>query len=43
VTTLVEFSNFHFLCEMDGLQVDVVYTDFSKAFDGVKHGLLLGT
>jgi hypothetical protein len=27
----------------DGLQVDVVYTDFSKAYDRVNHGLLLGT
>jgi hypothetical protein len=39
VTSLVEFSKF-VLSEMeDGLQVDAVYTDFSKAF----HGLLLGT
>jgi hypothetical protein len=43
VTSLVEFSNF-VLSEMkDGLQVNVVYTDFSKAFDRVNHGLLLGT
>jgi hypothetical protein len=45
VTSLVEFSNF-VLSEMeDGLQVDVVYTDtdFSKAFDRVNHGLLVGT
>jgi hypothetical protein len=43
VTSLVEFSNF-FLIEMeDGLQVDVVFTDFSKAFVRVNHGLLLGT
>jgi hypothetical protein len=27
----------------DGLQVNAVYTDFSKAFDIVNHGLLLGT
>jgi hypothetical protein len=33
VTSLVEFSNF-VLTEMeDGLQVNAVYTDFSKAFD----------
>jgi hypothetical protein len=33
VTSLVEFSNF-VLSEMeDGLQVDEVYTDFSKAFE----------
>jgi hypothetical protein len=43
VTSLLEFSNF-VLSEMeDGLQVDAVYTDFSKAFDRVNHGLLLGT
>jgi hypothetical protein len=43
VTSLVEFSNF-VLSEMEnGLQVDAVYTDFSKAFDRVNHGLLLGT
>jgi hypothetical protein len=42
-TDLVEFSNF-FLSEMEnGLQVDAAYTDFLKAFDGVNHGLLLGT
>jgi hypothetical protein len=35
VTSLVEFSNF--------VQVDRVYTDFSKAFKRVNHGLLLGT
>jgi hypothetical protein len=39
----VEFSTF-VLSEMeDGLQVDAVYTDFSKAFNRVNHGLLLGT
>jgi hypothetical protein len=27
----------------DGFQVDAVYTDFSKVFDRVDHGLLLGT
>jgi hypothetical protein len=42
VTSLVEFSNF-VLSEMeDGLEVDAVYTDFSKAFDRVNHELLLG-
>jgi hypothetical protein len=42
-TSLVEFFNF-VLSEMEnGLQVDPVYTDFSKAFDRVNHGLLLGT
>jgi hypothetical protein len=39
----VELSNF-VLSEMeDGLQVNAVYTDFSKAFDRVNHGLLLST
>jgi hypothetical protein len=33
VTSLVE----------DGLQVDAVYTDFSKAFNRVNHRLLVGT
>jgi hypothetical protein len=43
VTSLVEFSNF-VLSEMkEGFQVDAVYTDFSKAFDRVNHGLLVGT
>jgi hypothetical protein len=43
MASLVEFSNF-VLSEMeDGLQVDAVYTDFSKAFDRVNHGLILGT
>jgi hypothetical protein len=43
LTSLVEFSNF-VLCEMkDGFQVDVDFTDFSKAFDRVNHVLLLAT
>jgi hypothetical protein len=43
VTSLVEFSDF-VLSEMkDGLQVDAVYSDFSKAFNRVNHGMLLGT
>jgi hypothetical protein len=43
VTSLVKFSNF-VLSEMkDGLHVDAVYTDFSKAIDRVNHGLLLDT
>jgi hypothetical protein len=43
MTSLVEFSNF-VLSEMeDALQVDAVYKDFSKAFDRVNHGLLVGT
>jgi hypothetical protein len=43
VTSLVQFSNF-VLSEMeDSLQGDAVYTDFSRAFNGLDHGLLLGT
>jgi hypothetical protein len=43
VTSLVEFPNF-VLSEMEeGLQVDAVYTNFSKAFDRVNHGLLLSS
>jgi hypothetical protein len=42
VTSFVEFSNF-VLSEMEeGLQVDTVYTDYSKAFHRVNHGLLVG-
>jgi hypothetical protein len=43
VTSLVEFSKFVLSKMEDGLQVDAVYTDFSKAFHRVNHGLLLGT
>jgi hypothetical protein len=43
VTSLVEFSNFVLSEIEDGLQVDAVYTDFSKAFDRVNHGLLVYT
>jgi hypothetical protein len=43
VTSIAEFSNF-VLSEMeDGLQVDAVYTDFSKAIDRMNHGLLFST
>jgi hypothetical protein len=43
VISLVEFYNF-VLSEMEnGLEFNAVNTDFSKAFDGVNHGLLLGT
>jgi Reverse transcriptase (RNA-dependent DNA polymerase) len=41
VTSLVQFSNYVINEMEDGLQVDSVYTDFSKAFDRVNHGLLL--
>jgi hypothetical protein len=43
VTSLVEFSNFVLNKMKDGLQVDAVYADFSKAFSRVNHGLLLVT
>jgi hypothetical protein len=43
VTSLVEFSSF-VLSEMeDGLQVDFMYTDFSKDINRVKYVLLLST
>jgi hypothetical protein len=40
VTNLMEFSNLVINEIEEGHQVDGVYTDFSKAFDGVNHGLL---
>jgi hypothetical protein len=40
VTNLVEFSNFVIGEIENGRQVDAGYTDFSKAFDKVNHGLL---
>jgi hypothetical protein len=43
VTILVNFFNFVLSELEDGLQVDAVYTSFSKAFNRVNHGLLLGT
>jgi hypothetical protein len=43
VASLVEFSNFVLSELEDGLQADAVYTDFSKDFYGVNHGLLLDT
>jgi hypothetical protein len=43
VPSLLEVSNFVLGDMEDGPQVDSVYTDFSKAFDKVNHGLLLGT
>lgn len=41
LTNLGNYSNF-ILCNLDsGEQVDVIYTDFAKAFDKVDHGILL--
>jgi hypothetical protein len=40
-TNLVEFTNFALRAIESGKQVDVIYTDFSKAFDRVQHSILL--
>jgi Reverse transcriptase (RNA-dependent DNA polymerase) len=40
VSNLVEYSSFILKSMEKGLQVDSVYTDFSKAFDKVRHCLL---
>jgi hypothetical protein len=37
VTSLLEFTYFVLSEMVDGLQVDAVYTDYSKAFDRVNH------
>lgn len=40
-TNLVEFTNF-LLCNIEsGYQIDVVFTDFSKAFDRILHSILI--
>jgi hypothetical protein len=41
VTNLLEYASFVLNSIEEGLQVDFVYTDFSKAFDRVRHQLLL--
>jgi hypothetical protein len=42
VTKLIEFTSYYVLnCMKNGVQVDAIYTDFSKAFDKVRHRLLL--
>jgi hypothetical protein len=41
VTNLLEFASFVLNSIEDGWQVDSVYTDFLKAFDRVRHQLLL--
>lgn len=39
-TNLTEFTSFALQSIESGKQVDVVYTDFSKAFDRIHHGIL---
>jgi Reverse transcriptase (RNA-dependent DNA polymerase) len=41
VTNLIEFTSFVIDQMEDGVQVDSIYTDFSKAFDKVNHTLLI--
>jgi hypothetical protein len=41
ITNLVEYASFVLNSIADGYQVDSVYTDFSQAFDRVRHQLLL--
>jgi hypothetical protein len=41
VTNLIEFTSYVLNCMENGVQVDAIYTDFSKAFDKVIHRLLL--
>jgi hypothetical protein len=40
VTNLIEFTSYVLNCMKNGVQVDAVYTDFSKAFDKVSRRLL---
>jgi hypothetical protein len=41
VTNLLEYASLVLISIEEGWQVDSVYTDFSKAFDQVRHQLLL--
>lgn len=41
VTNLMAYTDKIQQCLEDGGQVDVIYTDFSKAFDKVNHQLIL--
>jgi hypothetical protein len=40
VKNLIEFTSYVLNCMENGVQVDAMYTDFSKAFDKVSHRLL---
>lgn len=40
-TNMLTFNDFLLLAMEDNLQVDAVYTDFSKAFDKINHDLLI--
>jgi hypothetical protein len=41
IANLLEYASFVLNSIEDGNQVDSIYTDFSKAFDRVRHQLLL--
>jgi Reverse transcriptase (RNA-dependent DNA polymerase) len=41
VTNLIEFTTYILNSLEDGVQIDAIYTEFSKAFDKVNHRLLL--
>jgi hypothetical protein len=41
ITNLLEYASFVLISVEDGNQFDSFYTDFSKAFDRVRHQLLL--
>jgi hypothetical protein len=41
VTNTIELTSYVLNCIKNGMQVDAIYTDFSKAFDKVSHRLLL--
>jgi hypothetical protein len=41
VTNLLEYASFVLISIEEGWQVDSVYTDFSQAFDQVRHQLLM--
>jgi hypothetical protein len=40
VTNLIEFTSYVLNCMANEVQVDAIYTDFSKAFDKISHRLL---